>query len=1109
MPTPSNFAFLASHDARLARMGLEAEQLATLSPNACMMQLRTLAELLARESAAYLNLGTTSSASFFDVLKALESEPSFHGEIREIFHELRQNANDVVHGKTYLADATGVALRYLRLTRRIAIWFHQSFGRDPEFRAGPFVDPPDLSEERDKVLRENENLRRSVDDIDRALKDAEAKAEAEKRHTAKMEELLHELREERNIYREMAEDYESRLADVQTSTRNEAPEALEEKRAQVSVASQQVTLDEQETRAIIDAQLRRAGWKADTQNLRWSQGFRPEEGTAQAIAEVPTSTGPADYVLYDGLTPVAVIEAKRRDQPVSQGVEQAKRYVRALADEGITIPFIFATNGREFHRQIDTHCGVWFQDLRRPVNQARALSGWYTPAGLQRLLKTDTEAALAKLQTEPFDSLGLRYYQREAIEAVEQAVAHGRRTALLAMATGTGKTRTAIGLMYRMLKSGLFNRILFLVDRTSLGDQAFGAMQNMRVEPTRPLTKIYDVKNLGERDIEPDTRLSIATVQSMVHRIFNPDESRRPAIDEFDCIIVDECHRGYNLDREMSDIELDHRDEADYVSKYRRVLDHFDAMIIGLTATPALHTTQIFNRPVYTYRYQTAVLDGFLVDQAPAIKVATRLASDGLQILPGQQLQFIDPKTGEVDFASTPDELTFEVDTFNRSVITEGFNEAVCRDLVTRIDPNEPGKTLIFCVTKDHADMVHRQLTEAYAEVGRPVTNGTIRVITGTSDRPAETLLRYKNEKKPSIAITVDYLSTGVDVPAIVNIVFLRRVRSRVLYEQMKGRATRLCDEIHKDAFRVFDYVDLYDALEEVTDMKPVVQQPQISIAQNVEELISTDSREFRGQAHRELVGKLTNKFRRLTPEGEDTFNAIAGMPPEAFLQTLRDQSPEDAAIWVADQRGVIAQLPTLATHQRSILYDTTPDEVVEVTIDAPDQGDYLREFETYIKSYLNRYEALQVVTQRPRELTRKTLQELRQQLAKEGYRTETLQKAWAQKTNHEIAASIIGFIRQAAIGEPLVPYEVRVTRALHTLEERHNFSSEQRHWLQRIGQNLIKDQNVADPANLDEAPAFRSRGGFERINSTYFDGQLKDLLAELNDQVWRVDEGA
>ncbi|AWV88562.1 type I restriction endonuclease [Bradymonas sediminis] len=402
----SNFAFLAEHDERLAKIGYEAEQLASISPTACMMQIRMLAELLAKETAAYVGIYLDEGVSFYQMLVRLERESAFQDDIKDLFHEVRMNANDVVHGEVFLDNAKGVATNYLRLTRKIAIWFHRSFGRDGKFTAGPFVEPPDLSAQRQQVLSENRNLQAAIDDAQKAVIDANERALREKHRRAEAEDLLDQLREERNVFQALAEEYEARLVGLQSQTEAASGEQRVERESRMRQASENFELDEQETRAIIDAQLRQRGWRADTDELRWASGARPEEGKQLAIAEVPTAAGPADYVLFDGLTPVAIVEAKRWDQPIQGGIEQAKRCSRAwdLADyappspspwaiDGLEyeIPFVFASNGREYLHQFKAHRGIWFQDLRRDTNRARPLARWITPDGLRLRLDGDVD----------------------------------------------------------------------------------------------------------------------------------------------------------------------------------------------------------------------------------------------------------------------------------------------------------------------------------------------------------------------------------------------------------------------------------------------------------------------------------------------------------------------------------------------------------------------------------------------------------------------------------------------------------------------------------------------------------------------------------------------
>lgn len=293
----------------------------------------------------------------------------------------------------------------------------------------------------------------------------------------------------------------------------------------------------------------------------------PGERENIAIAEWPTETGPADYMLFIGLTPMAAAEAKRKNVNVSSSLVQAKRYSRGFkpspecdvhpenwgANGEYRIPFVFATNGRPYLRQLATHSGIWFCDLRRPDNLSDALQGWMSPEGMTALLKRDEAAADKALLTEPFKyGFILRFYQQGAILATEAAIARGQREILLAMATGTGKTKTCIALIYRLLKLKRFRRILFLVDRSSLGEQAANSFKDTRMENLITFADAFGIKELDEAIAESATGVHLATIQGMVKRVLYPSEkSTPPPIDEYDCIIVDECHRGYLLDREL------------------------------------------------------------------------------------------------------------------------------------------------------------------------------------------------------------------------------------------------------------------------------------------------------------------------------------------------------------------------------------------------------------------------------------------------------------------------------------------------------------------------------------------------------------------------------
>src|SRR5690606_6181145 len=217
-----------------------------------------------------------------------------------------------------------------------------------------------------------------------------------------------------------------------------------------------------------------------------------------------------------------------------------------------------------------------------------------------------------------------------------------------------------------------------------------------------------------------------------------------------------------------------------------------------------------------------AVLDGYLVDQDPPIKIKTQLSEEGIVWEKGQKPMVYDKEDNKiVELDELDDELKFDISGFNKRVITENFNRTVLRELVNHIDPDGEAKTLIFAATNEHADTIVKVLKEEFDAAGIPVPDDAIEKITGTVDKPEERVKRYKNEKYPNIAVTVDLLTTGIDVPKICNLVFMRRVRSRILYDQMIGRATRLCPEINKESFLVFDAVNLYEGIKDYTEMKP------------------------------------------------------------------------------------------------------------------------------------------------------------------------------------------------------------------------------------------------------------------------------------------------
>ena len=627
--------------------------------------------------------------------------------------------------------------------------------------------------------------------------------------------------------------------------------------------------------------------------------------------------------------------------------------------------------------------------------------------------------------------------------------------------------------------------MLFLVDLEELGIQAGDAFKETKMGTPQRFAEIFGIKELGQRELDSDTRVHISTVQAMVQRLLLGDEESRPTVDSYDLIVVDECHRGYLLDRELSDRELGFRDFNDYVSKYRRVLEMFDAVKVALTATPALHTVQIFGRPVFVYSYREAVVDGYLVDHEPPLRIRTRLNTEGIGWQAGEEVTTIDARSGQIDLFTTPDELHFGVEAFNRQVITEPFNREVCKALASELDPFSAQKTLIFCANDKHADLVVQLLKEAFAAHYGSVPDEAVAKITGESDRPQQWIRRYKNERFPNVAVTVDLLTTGVDVPAICNIVFLRRVNSRILYDQMIGRATRLCEAIGKDGFRIFDAVGLYEALQNFTDMKPVVVNPRISFSQLLDELQSPDGDDWQ-LVREQLIAKLRRKRRHLSENAEARFRLLSGEEPEAFIERLQQLPPPEAQRWLAAIEGLGELLDRQWQGRPEPRYLSEHEDELLSIEHGYGKGqrpqDYLEGFTAFVRDPGNDLPALSLVLTRPWELTRKDLRALKLALDTKGYSEASLTTAWRDTTNQEMAASIMGYIRQAALGDALVPYEQRVEKALQRILASRSWSTPQRQWLQRIA-NQTKAITIVDREALDDDALFfkREGGGWPR----------------------------
>lgn len=1068
----SNFDIFPDSYRLFETLGRSAEENIYKDPDTSVFKMRQLSEKMIEVIYSLEGMVAEERANQVDKLNHLRDHYVLDNQIENIFHTIRKTGNRAVHEGNVSSET---ALNLLKLAHYLSSWFMEVYV-DYQYVSKAFQTPQNKTDIQAQRIAE----------LEAQLKD-----------------------QEKAFNRQLKRNQEAR---------SEHSEGVrEERRKRSKRFTDRRPPNESETRALIDEQLRLAGWEANTMALNYkSNKTRPDKKRSLAIAEWPCGTGYCDYALFDGLELLGIIEAKPYGKDIAGDLQQAKRYARELeaqagarlldSEGDYRVPFVYSTNGRPYLQQLKEKSGIWFWDTRQELVPSYALENWHSPQDLRKKLEVNVKKASQSLEADrDYPAFAGRYYQVEAIKAVEQALANNQSRMLIAMATGTGKTRLALAVMYRLIKAKRVRRILFLVDRKSLGEQTADSLKDTKIN-NLSLSDIYDVKEVTDQFPEDTTKIQISTVQGMVQRLFNQeDPGKIPSVGTYDFIIVDEAHRGYNEDKELSEDQLEYHDEKDYVSKYRRVIDYFDADVLALTATPALHTTNIFGLPIYTYSYTDAVVDGFLVDHNPPYKFETQLNQAGITLHKDEPIILWKPDESVVDKALLEDDLHFDVAQFNRRIINESFNRVICEGLVDYIDPTEKGKTLVFAATDYHADMLVRLLKEAYAGKGYEVTEDMIMKITGANDNSSQDIRRFKNEKYPNIVVTVDLLTTGIDVPEIVNLVFIRKVRSRILYEQMLGRATRLCPKIDKDSFNIFDAVQIYDTLYQVTDMKPVTTKPKYSIEDSFEQAIVSESSEEYEFHRRELVAKLQRKKQRLDEEALEEIrelNSIYSL--DKWLQTIKAMNQEE----LANEKDHIQTLAVYRPSSKGIVISDEEDQLMAVERGFGEgntkPADYLHSFERFIKENINKIPALSIAANRPADLTREDLREVELILKKHQFDERGLQIAWRKEKNETMLANIISFIRQAALGSPLVDNQTRIREAMASIYNLYDWTPVQVKWLERIEKQLVQSPVLGPNAQaaFDDRGVFASQGGYLRVKQIFGD-QTDEILETINEKLY------
>ena len=1075
----SNFEFLNRYWPALAQIGETAENYLYSDPNACVFKIGLFAERLVQEILVFEHIAEPETdnthANRIRILKRAGLLPH---EIDNTLYLLRKTRNSAVHAG---ADSVDEAKMLLSMTYNLAVWFMETYG-DWGYIAPDFVMP-------EKVVHPD------------------------------FEALI--VEQEKKIA-----ELSKQLAAVTTTV---SGTTQKERAKQSEKVSSMMNWTEAQTRCLIDEQLQKAGWEADTKNLRYSKGTRPVKGRNIAIAEWPTDSafyknGYVDYAFFIGEKLVAVMDAKKASEDVASTIDvQVKDYATHIKAEDLKytvgtwgayqVPFLFASNGRAYIEQLRTKSGIWFLDARNSSNQPYPIRNWFSPSDLLEKLGQNIEEANEALVTadDSFmtDSTGLnlRDYQIKAINKATEAIVNGKSTALLAMATGTGKTRTVLGLIYKMLESKRFRRILFLVDRVSLGEQAMDTFKDVKLKELMTLDQIYELKAIDDNDINLETKVSVSTVQGLLKRTVLADTpDLMPGA--FDLIIVDEAHRGYILDREMTEEEILYDNQDDYMSKYKQVIEYFDAVKIALTATPALHTTQIFGEPVFTYSYREAVIDGWLVDHDPPYIINTDFIQNKAVFKKGETLAEYDPNTQELLNGSVlQDELDFEVAEFNRKIVLPDNTRKVLEEISSHLNPESGEKTLIFAVNDNHADMIVDTLRDIYKEYG--ISFDAIMKITGKTaggnkKKVLQVIKQFKNNQYPNIAVTVDLLTTGIDVPAICNLVFMRKINSRILFEQMLGRATRLCPEINKTHFNIFDAVRVYEDLDSTSGMKSV------TVSKTMPELLEDlfrPTETSKQQIKDRILARLQRKNNNLTVEqkyevserlnGSDLkayTKELKSYTEEAFIERCRKD--EDFLLWVDDLKG----------KKRGHYYSDKEDTLLETTRgygDTEKPEDYLDAFAKFVNENKDTIEAIRIACTKPSDMTRAQLRELKLALDKENFNESSLNQAISTVKNEQIVADIISHVRRAVLHTPILNHEERVKAAFTKLIANNNFNKMQLDLLDKIKTYMLHESLL----NVEtfEAPAFKMEGGFVRFDKK-FAGRLLEIIRQINTYIY---EGA
>jgi type I restriction enzyme R subunit len=910
---------------------------------------------------------------------------------------------------------------------------------------------------------------------------------------------------------------------------------------------------EEKAREHIDQLLADAGWSVqdrDELDLGAALGV--------AVREFPLESGFADYLLFVDRKAAGAIEAKPAGVTLSGVAEQSGKYITRLPPNiphvQLPLPFAYESTGIE----------TFFRDIRDPNPRSHRVFAFHQPETLRRWLsREDTLRARLGIMP-PLIHDGLRQCQVEAIVNLEDSLAQDRPRALIQMATGSGKTFAAVTLAYRLVKHADATRILFLVDRNNLGRQTFKEFQQyVTPDDGRKFTELYNVQHLTSNTIDPVSRVAITTIQRLYSMLKGEPEfdaeteeqslfeiapvGERPMevaynpeipIETFDFIITDECHRSiYNL--------------------WRQVLEYFDGFLIGLTATPSKQTLGFFNQNLVTeYPHERAVADGVNVGYE-VYRIQTRITGEGSKVEAGYYIDKREKLTRRTRWELLDEDLEYSPAQLDRDVVAVDQIRTVVRTfrdrLFTDIFPGrkEVPKTLIFAKDDSHAEDIVHIVREEFGkgnEFCKKITYKT------TGERPEDLIASFRNSYNPRIAVSVDMISTGTDIKPLECLVFMRDVKSRVYFEQMKGRGTRtiIPDDLRavtpgapcKTHFVIVDAVGVCET--DKTDSQPLERRPTVPFDKLLERVALGVRDE---DTLTSLAGRLARLDRQLEPRDRAELEAAsAGTTLRQLVNGLLDAVDADKQTGTAQEmfetEAVTADQLGKATERlvglacaafdspqlRNTLIELRQrkeqaiDTVSKDAVLAAHFDDEAREkartvvntFRQFIEDNKDQLTALQMIYERPhslRNVTYEQIKELAQAIEKPPYglTQEAVWRAYEQLEQSKVRGAgpqklltnIVSLVR-FAVGQSdvLEPFALTVDERFANwvaaqARAGRQFTPEQMEWLRKIKEHVATSLRI-EMGDLEYAP-FYEMGGPVRA-SLVFGPQLGGVLAQLSE---------